>query len=196
MVLRATSPSLGSRVLPSSSLPQREGRVHPPYILAFKCERRWGLEFTFGTNFTLSPGPERRGNAFSPQPRTQILSFPVLGPASPRTFDRGAAHPAPPVRAAPSSWLVGWALGRSSASWHTWRAWRASKCSPFDSPQRQVKLLAARNVRMQLRVAAQVPLGIMCGHLLDSFAGKKDSSDLGVDLTIDRSLWTRTDTAL
>lgn len=41
-----------------------------------------------------------------------------------------------------------------------------------------------------------VPLGIMCGHLLDSFAGKKDSSALGVDLTIDRSLWTRTDTAL
>ena len=46
-----------------------------------------------------------------------------------------------------------------------------------------------------LRVAAQVPLGIMCGHLLDStwFSQKKGSSALGLDLTIDRSLWTQTD---
>ena len=159
VVLQATRPSLGSRVLSSSSLPQREGRVRPPYTLAFKCERGWGLEFTFGTDFTLSPGPERRGNAFSPQPRTQIPSFPALGPAFPRTFVSGAVYPAPPTGVALSSCPAGRTSGSSSALWCTWSMWRISKSSPSASPQHQVKLLSAQNVCMQLPGGCTGPLG-------------------------------------
>lgn len=108
VALRATSPSSGSRVLSSSSLLQREGRIHPPYSLAFQWERGWGLEFTFGTDFTLSPGPERRGNAFSPQPKAEILSVAVRGSAFPRTFDSKAVLPVPPVRVALPSCPAGW----------------------------------------------------------------------------------------
>lgn len=65
----------------------------------------WTLEFAFGIDLTQSPGPERRGNAFSLQFGAQILSLPARGSAFPRTSDRGVAH------------LVGQRAGSPQAGW-------------------------------------------------------------------------------
>ena len=96
VVLQATRPSLGSRVLSSSSLPQREGRVRPPYTLAFKCERGWGLEFTFGTDFTLSQAQREEEMPFHRSPGLRSLHFllwdlPFLGHLSVGRFTQ--PHP-------------------------------------------------------------------------------------------------------
>lgn len=135
---------------------------------------RVGREFTFGTDLPLSPGPERRGNAFSPQPRAQRLSFPVLGSAFPRTFAAGLF-----IQPHPSALQDG--LEEQPRTSSHWRIW---KSSPSASRQHQVTLTSAQSICTQLP-------GVDFCWTQGGFLRKRQIC-LGADLGIDSSSWTVT----
>lgn len=149
---RTTSPSSWGAESAAIPSPQR-GRVHPPYILAFECERQWGWNSPLGQPFI--PGSREEMPFTAAQDSDPFIS--CAGTClSPRTFVRSCSSSpnSPGLLRPPGRWV---ALRAAVHAGTLGRAWRASKCSP--SPQCQVKLLAARNVRMQLRVAVRSPWG-------------------------------------
>lgn len=150
-------------------------------------DREWRLEFIFGTDLTLSPDPERRGNAFSPQPSARSSHFLCWDLPLPGHLTEG---PFIQVRkgcsAARTALLLG-PEGRASPSPGHWLPWLHLCVGHVEGlvPPHQVALTFAQNIYTWVPGGCTVSGGHMWAFAaLRVVSSEKGKSALGADLRI------------